>query len=435
MADTWPMRWSLALGAVGRFLIGLAVVMLLFASYQLWGTGIQEARAQNALADEFDELLAAADTVDTNVVAPEAVPPPDDPDQTPGTTAPPQPDPTFDPELAQLFFPDGGDPVARMTIPAIGVDKVVVEGVQVEDLRQGPGHYTSTPMPGQPGNAAVAGHRTTYGAPFHSIDELAPGDEIQVQTFQGTFTYRVLPQPVQSWDGGFCAARERELAEGNQNALDAAAGNMAQTLPDDFAVGAIDGMTFFDQPLTIDDGIDETIFDSDAPGNFIVSPTERCVLDDFGDNRITLTACHPKYSSRQRIIVQALLVSAPAAPPSVPRPQTADEGLGADETPPTSAPSVSTAPDDDDPAAVAFGDAEPPPPSDTELDLNDGLGWNWEFLSPALFWSVLCLAVYVLAKVGAARWRTIPSYALAVLPLAVTMFLAFEQIDKILPAI
>ena len=57
------------------------------------------------------------------------------------------------------------------------------------DLKKGPGHYPESPLPGQEGNAAIAGHRTTYGAPFNRIDELEPGDEIHVETIQGSFTY------------------------------------------------------------------------------------------------------------------------------------------------------------------------------------------------------------------------------------------------------
>jgi sortase A len=67
----------------------------------------------------------------------------------------------------------------------------VVEGVALPDLKKGPGHYPETPMPGQQGNAAIAGHRTTYGAPFFRLDELQAGDRVFVTTKQGQFTYRV----------------------------------------------------------------------------------------------------------------------------------------------------------------------------------------------------------------------------------------------------
>ena len=66
-----------------------------------------------------------------------------------------------------------GDPLARIEIPKIGVDKIVVAGVALSDLRKGPGHYPNSALPGQIGNAAIAGHRTTYGAPFFRVDELA----------------------------------------------------------------------------------------------------------------------------------------------------------------------------------------------------------------------------------------------------------------------
>src|SRR5262249_5597582 len=86
---------------------------------------------------------------------------------------------------------DACDCVAHIVIPKIGADYYVVEGVDEADLRKGPGHYPSTPMPGQKGNAAIAGHRTTYGAPFGGIDDLEDGDLIRITTLQGTFEYTV----------------------------------------------------------------------------------------------------------------------------------------------------------------------------------------------------------------------------------------------------
>ena len=71
----------------------------------------------------------------------------------------------------------------------MGRDDIVVAGVGREELKKGPGHYPQTPMPGQLGNAAIAGHRTTYGGPFLEIDELEPGDEIIVTTPYGRFVY------------------------------------------------------------------------------------------------------------------------------------------------------------------------------------------------------------------------------------------------------
>src|SRR5437763_4236248 len=97
---------------------------------------------------------------------------------------------TLDPTKLPPPAPTAGA-VASIRIPKIGVDKYVVQGVGETDLRKGPGHYPQTPMPGEQGNAAIAGHRTTYGAPFNRLDELAPGDDVLVTTLKGSFTYKV----------------------------------------------------------------------------------------------------------------------------------------------------------------------------------------------------------------------------------------------------
>ena len=84
-----------------------------------------------------------------------------------------------------------GDSIARLEIPAIDVTEYVVEGTDVDSLRKGPGHYPETPLPGAAGTTAIAGHRTTYGAPFRHIDELDRGDRIIVDMPDGRFVYRV----------------------------------------------------------------------------------------------------------------------------------------------------------------------------------------------------------------------------------------------------
>lgn len=86
--------------------------------------------------------------------------------------------------------PDGGA-VGRLRIPRIGADFVVVKGSAPADLRKGPGTYDQTGLPGAPGTVAIAGHRTTYLAPFRHLDELRPGDPITVQMPYARLTYRV----------------------------------------------------------------------------------------------------------------------------------------------------------------------------------------------------------------------------------------------------
>jgi sortase A len=84
-----------------------------------------------------------------------------------------------------------GDALGKLLIPSIGVSEYVVEGTDADNLRKGPGHYPDTPLPGQHGTSAIAGHRTTYGAPFRNLDKLEKNDRIVVELPYGTFVYRV----------------------------------------------------------------------------------------------------------------------------------------------------------------------------------------------------------------------------------------------------
>jgi sortase A len=84
-----------------------------------------------------------------------------------------------------------GRPLGRLRVAAIGLDAVVVHGTGSAALRKGPGHYSGTPLPGARGTVAIAGHRTTYGAPFRHVDELRRADRIELAMPYGSFTYRV----------------------------------------------------------------------------------------------------------------------------------------------------------------------------------------------------------------------------------------------------
>ncbi|HZB05768.1 MAG TPA: class E sortase [Thermoleophilaceae bacterium] len=84
-----------------------------------------------------------------------------------------------------------GDAIARIELPSIGVSEYVVEGTDTASLRKGPGHYPETPLPGDRGTTAIAGHRTTYGAPFRKIDQLRRGEPVHVDMPDGRFVYRV----------------------------------------------------------------------------------------------------------------------------------------------------------------------------------------------------------------------------------------------------
>ena len=86
---------------------------------------------------------------------------------------------------------DRGAAAGRLKIDRIKANHVLVNGTDTESLRKGPAIYDGVPFPGAPGTTAVAGHRTTYGAPFREIDKIRRGDEIVVEMPYGTFTYEV----------------------------------------------------------------------------------------------------------------------------------------------------------------------------------------------------------------------------------------------------
>jgi sortase A len=131
---------------------------------------------------------------------------------------------------------DEGDGLARIRIDAIGIDVIVVEGVGEGALRAGAGHYPTTAVPCAAGNAGIAGHRTTYGQPFHDVDRLEVGDEIVLETPVGSCRYVV-------------------------------------------------------------------------SGYEVVRPSDVQVLDATPAGELTLTTCHPKGSSRQRLVVHATLTA------------------------------------------------------------------------------------------------------------------------------
>jgi sortase A len=170
------------LRGVGKTLIGAGLIILLFVAYELWGTGIIAQGHQNALRQQFDQKLRA-----------HQVPVP-----TPGLATPLSTPTTvpIQPVQAPAAPPSDGQPIGIIDIPKIGINFVVVEGTSEADLERGPGHYLGTALPGNPGNAAIAGHRTTYLRPFYNLDQMAPGDPIYITTTQGRFQYNVVDTMV-----------------------------------------------------------------------------------------------------------------------------------------------------------------------------------------------------------------------------------------------
>lgn len=165
---------------LGKLLISLGVGVLLFVGWTLKGTDLYTNRAQDRLSQEY-ESLPPLPAVAAKIGGREYIGPP------------------------ESFAPGPGESAFRIVIPEIDINRMVVEGVGTEELREGPGHYPEcragfsrpfctefpTTWPGEKGRVIVSGHRTTYGAPFWGLDKLESGDEIRTETKWGNFTYLV----------------------------------------------------------------------------------------------------------------------------------------------------------------------------------------------------------------------------------------------------
>lgn len=213
-----PKDWRFYVGNLGKTLIAVGLLMFSFVGYQLYGTAIETAAAQSELEDEFAQQLslvepaapdfvagadsgAVSDVVTTD--APETVDVSTGEVDAPGEDEPTASDvdvtePAAVPVEAQNIPIDleNGDAIAKLEIPRIGLNDIIVAGVETGDLKRGPGHFPDTPLPGQLGNSAIAGHRTTYGQPFRNVDQLQIGDEIRVTTLSGVFVYKVTGQTI-----------------------------------------------------------------------------------------------------------------------------------------------------------------------------------------------------------------------------------------------
>lgn len=168
-----------ALRVVGWLFLLAGVVVLLYIVYSLLFTNLQTQAEQSSLLEQWQldvgEVGAAAAPAD-----PAAAPAP-----------PAAVDPGDALAVLQFARPGSAEPIVSAE------PMFVVGGVGVADLQRGPGHYPTSALPGAGGNFAVAGHRTTYGAPFYHLDQLAPGDEVFVTDRTGQrFTYRVAEQRV-----------------------------------------------------------------------------------------------------------------------------------------------------------------------------------------------------------------------------------------------
>ena len=373
---------SKAFQALGRSLIILGGLTLLFVAYQLWGTGVLTDRYQSDLEDDFSELIDVVENTTTSATDPET----SESDES---------------KYAELLWRPEGQAMAQLVIPKMGLTATVVSGVSSESLRRGPGHFPDTPMPGMPGNSAIAGHRTTWGAPFGSIEKLEPGDEIKIQTIQGSFTYVVLEQ-----NGG--------------------RGNFIVS-PNEFDV--------LDQ-------------------NFNSSP-----------NRLTLVSCHPKLTARNRIIVVAELIGEPAdsfqRPDYLSQPrftfafdeEVVAEALGEDgfkdlsqnaldkdssiENIEEPVVEVQDAESNNSESSDVLATAENLTPTAQPQQVSgfgEGLSGDRSAITPSITWGLALITLIMTAGFIAKRWRRWPTYFVSLAPIITVMLVWFFNLDRALPS-
>ena len=359
---------------IGQTMILLGFLTLLFVVYQLWGTGLLTERYQQGLENDFEELVEQVEEVA------------DEPEEVISDS-----EVEVKPDLGEFLWRSEGEAMAQLTIPVLNLSKTVVSGVGVEALRKGPGHYSYTPLPGMPGNSAIAGHRTTWGAPFGDINKLEPGDEILIQTVQGSFTYRVVEQM-----GG----------RGH----------------------------FIISPYRLD------VLDQ----NFDTHP-----------NRLTLISCHPKLTARQRIIVVAELVGEPADYYPPPKRAMFSLNLsfgieGGDTSTPIDPSGTSDeqtpstqAPPQDDPTPV---EANPPSTETTSSQSNDlgestevtsfgeGLEGDKDAIAPTVAWGIAVFMIIITTLLVANRWRKWPAYFIGFFPFIAAVAVWFFNLEKALPS-
>jgi sortase A len=157
-----PQGWRLVARVLGEVLVTLGCVVLLFVVYQLWWTNVEADRAAAAVTTQLEQQW-------------------DLDDGTPGQRA------EFPPDLRN------GQGFALLSIPRLGDrwQAPVVQGVTLDDLAKGVGHYPDSALPGEVGNFAVAGHRATNGEPFAYLDRIRAGDFVVVETRTTYYTYRM----------------------------------------------------------------------------------------------------------------------------------------------------------------------------------------------------------------------------------------------------
>lgn len=251
-----------AVRVFGEVLISLGMVVLLFVVYELYITNIFSAQKQASATNSLDQMWGTGSS------------------------------------RSDHYDLTDGSGLAKMYIPAFGTDYhfTVVEGTTLPDLAIGPGHYSGTALPGQPGNFSVAGHRVGQGDPFNDLGLLQSCDAVVVETNANWYVYRVLPfaNEVSNWSTGKGAQALCQGPNGGGKVVPLG-GPYAQT------VG---------QEIVLPSEGDEVAPVPHHPGVTLAAGQEAALM--------TMTTCNPQFSDAQRMIVHAVLVKQYAKNPNNP---------------------------------------------------------------------------------------------------------------------
>lgn len=381
---------------VGRLLVLTGLLMLGFVAYQLWGTGVQTAAAQRDLDSRFTALIAqAAAEPEPEVSTTTSISPQPTPTSTErvadvstslavATTVPTTSPPSWPPSTGIAL----GDPIARIEMPTLGTDHIVVAGVGVDELQQGPGHFPDTPLPGQLGNAAIAGHRTTYGQPFHDVDQLAPGDDIVLTTPAGRFVYQVT-------DTRIVAPTDYHVVATTD--WDNAMLTLTSCHPKWSAA----------QRITVSAALDTSRSDTPSP------PTGYAGAASATESSVpTTSTATPANSIASTIPVSTL---------------PADADRPTDSTTSTTSPPNTTTTTPAVPLSTGSG---------VTSDAAFSRGWfhDTDAIAPSIAWGFVLIAIAVLAGRLNRRFRTLAAGTLPLLiPFVIVLYLFYAQVNRLLP--
>ena len=465
-----PKDWRYFVGGFGKILIATGLLMFGFVAYQLWGTGIETARAQSKLGNEFSDQIEAATASDEpaigidNWVVPRR--PLDDPPTADddgggdddGAATPETDGPVVDTPPDDVLgsgsigepsdvVPGGvdltdyavehdvpvvpGEAFARLEIPKIGRSDYVVPGVRLNDLKKGPGHYPDTPLPGQLGNASIAGHRTTYGSPFFNVDQLEPGDELVVTMITGDrFVYRVTElQVVSAADSWVISTRDPSVAEltlttchPKYTARDRLIVHSVMVPEKSSQVGVAEFYEL-DEPETPDEPIpgDDPTFEADG-GDEPTSDTDD--TDDTDTDRDEVTTTLPAFDD-----------GTVGEPDASAEPDITDEPADEPADEPDITPADEPEPEPDEGAAVADDAGAPPLADDAELDAFEQ-GWfdDREAFPQIALWASVLIALWVIGYQISKRFRR---YSVGILvtcaPFLVALYFFYQNVNRLLP--